>query len=243
MSLPGLILCTRYSYPPNSLFLCGPDRQEDLKWYSTHQQGDKGTIEILSCFSTLYPYLTLIAHENDIADPFDKKVVEAYWLGNNLLHQIPITRFVRHLSDNLQLRKKVGRKKLEFIFTKIEQEALPHHSFHVLNIYKRTGHLEIPYILETMDACLIKWGKIKKILTDSIVVETKPLRLIHHKLDFGTPELRTLLFQGKKDILARKLLLGDWVSSHWGYFCQKLTARQVRNSIYYTNISLNFANK
>ena len=63
MDFAGLALCSRYSYPPNSLSLCGPDRQNDLKWYSGSRQADHGTIEILTHFSTLYPYLRLIAGE------------------------------------------------------------------------------------------------------------------------------------------------------------------------------------
>ena len=96
MDLKGLALCSRYSYPPNSLSLCGPDKKKDLNWYSIYQQTDKGTLEILSQFSTLYPYLTLIAQENKIKDPFNQKVVEAYWIGNNLLHKIPVKSFVTH---------------------------------------------------------------------------------------------------------------------------------------------------
>lgn len=243
MNLAGLALCARYSYPPNSLFLCGLDRQEDLKWYSTHQQGDKGTIEILSCFSTLYPYLTLIAHENDIADPFDKRVVEAYWLGNDLLYQIPISSFVSHLDEILKLRKKIKRKELEIILDKVSSGALPCHSFHVLNVGRRTGHLNLPYTLETMDACLINWGKVKRINFNSITVETKPLKLLNSKLEFGHPIQRILMFQGEKDVLSTQLTIGDFISYHWGYFCQRLTKAQLNNLIFYTQLAIKLSNR
>ncbi len=43
------------------------------------------------------PYLQLIARSNDIADPFDARVVEAYWIGNELLDGVE----VRQLYDSL----------------------------------------------------------------------------------------------------------------------------------------------
>ena len=39
-------------------------------------------------FEGAYPYLELIASENGIADPLDARVVEAYWLGNDLLEHV-----------------------------------------------------------------------------------------------------------------------------------------------------------
>lgn len=242
MDIYGLTLCSRYSFPPNSLSLCGPSKQKDLKWYSTSGKADKGTREILSQFSTLFPYLSLIAYENNIKDPFDKRVVEAYWLGNALLHNTPINKFVKHLNEKIKLKKKIKKKQLESIFNKITEGALPHHSFHVLNIYKRTGHMDISYTIETMDACLINWGKVKKIFPTAIIIETKPLKLIADKLTFGKTIFRTIMAQEKKDLLFNSLKAGDWISYHWGYFCQKLTERQIKNLTYYTHFSLKLAN-
>lgn len=243
MDIAGLTLCSRYSFPPNSLSLCGPTgKKKDLKWYASSQTADLGTKEILSQFSTLFPYLSLIAYENNIKDPFDRRVVEAYWLGNTLLCNTPINKFARHLSDKLQLKKKIDRKELSHVITKLTNGALPHHSFHVLNIYKRTGHLDIPYTLETMDACLINWGKVKKILQSAIMVETQSLKISGNKLTFDKTVIRTIMPCGEKDVLFELLQPGDWISYHWGYFCQKLTQRQLRNIIYYTNLSVNLAN-
>ncbi len=233
MSLSGLALCSRYSYPPNSLSLCGPDKKSDLNWYSENQKTDRGTLEILSQFSTLYPYLTLIASENKIKDPFEKSVVEAYWVGNNLLHRIPITSFVSLLSNKIDVKAKI----------KIVNGALPHHSFHVLNVYKRTGHLDILHTIETMDACLANWGKVIKINKDFIIVNTKPLSIINNKLQFGKLKERKIIPQGEKDILLKNLKIGDWISYHWGYFCHKLTSVQLRNLVYYTNYSIKLANR
>lgn len=242
MNQSGLTLCSRFAFPPNSLSLCGPDKQKDLKWYTTSTRVDKGTQEILTKFSTLYPYLSLIAYENNIKSPFAPEVVEAYWLGNNLLNTVRQKKYINTLSESIGLKKKLKRKSLESVFQKIVQGGLPHHSYHVLNIYKRTGHLDINQTVETMDACIINWGKIIKINVGSLLVETNPLRLTGNKLTFDKPILRKIIAQGNNDLLFAKLKVGDWVSYHWGYFCQKLNPDQLRNLSYYTKLSLLFAN-
>lgn len=238
----GLRLVSRYSYPPNSFHLCGPERQDNLRWYATSQKADKGTAEIISQFSTLYPYLVLIASGNKIKDPFDKRVVEAYWIGNRLLGNISVRGFVQHLEEPINLAKKEKRTVRERIYNKIAEGALPHHSFHVANIYKRTGNFHIPHTVETMDACIINWGRIKQKAPQNLVVETSPLTIVNNQLRFGPKKERSIVSQGENDTVFSRLNIGDYVSYHWGYLCDKLNKRQLDNLIYYTNLSLQFAN-
>lgn len=242
MNLAGLALCSRFSYPPNSLSLCGPDRQNDLSWYAETQKTDMGTSEILSRFSTLYPYLEFITRENRLSDPFLPQVVEAYWLGNRLLQNISARHFALHLKDKMSLRKILKPAKLNAVLGKLDYSSIPHHAFHVLNIYKRTGHLLSQHTIQTMDACIINWGKVKKVNKNSVDVKTSPLSLSNGKLIFGQKVIRTLIPQGDKDVLFNKLAINDWVSYHWGYFCRKLTKRQLNNLIYYTTLSIMLAN-
>lgn len=241
MDITGLALCTRYSYPPNSLSLCGPDKQEDLKWYSSNLQADKGTVEILTLFSTLYPYLKLISSQNNISDPFDPRVIEAYWIGNELLYRVSERQFALHLSDKLHLKKKISRIDLTNILNKLDEGALPNHAFHVTNIYKRTGHLEIPHSVKTMDACLVNWGKVNNISDEFISVSTQSLKEDKGKLIFQKKE-RKIMWQGEKDFLKNVIKKGDFISYHWGYICHKLTKSNLKNLIYYTNTALKLAN-
>lgn len=200
-----------------------------------------GTREILSEFSTLYPYLSLIAYENKLSDPFDIRVVEAYWLGNKLLN-IPKISFVRHLTDSIGLKKKLTRGKLNFILDKFKFDLLPHHSFHVLNIYKRTGHLDIPYTVKTMDACLVNWGRVVEILPDKLKIRTQRLKLLNDRLIWEENIERKIIPQGEKDKIFKKVIIGDLVSYHWGMLCQKLSTRQLNNIKYFTHLSLSAAN-
>lgn len=238
LNLSGIFLCSRYSYPPNSLSLCGPDKKTNLAWYSSSGKGDMGNVEILTQFATLYPYLSFIAYENNLKDPFDPKVVEAYWIGNKLLYNIAQNHFTRYLKDTLGLRKMIKSKNLATLMKKVSLGAIPHHSFHVLNVFQRTGHNSSQHTLETMDACLINWGQIIEIEKDSLLVKTRALGNRRNKLYFTRPIVRSVMAQGGKDILFAKLSLGDYISYHWGYFCQKLNPVQLTNLQYYTHISL-----
>lgn len=242
MSLAGLSLCSRYSYPPNSLSLCGPQKQTYLSWYAQTGKPDKGTAEILSQFATMYPYLCFIAGENKIKDPFDEQVVAAYWIGNRLLSASEISSFAAYLSDGLLLRKKIRRAELETIMEKIPKGGLPHHSFHVMNIYRRTGHLNIPHTVETMDACIINWGKILSMGNDYLIIETQALKVEKNRLALKSHVKRRITFFGPKDSYAINLHPGNWISYHWGRFCQKLTVSDVRNLAYYTRLSISLAN-
>src|SRR3990167_9118102 len=242
MNLYGLSLCCRYSNPPNSLSLCGPDKNGELSYYTEKGRPDGGTASILSQFSTLFPYLCLIAQKNNFKDPFDAAVVEAYWLGNPLLSSVSVREFSRHLSERVGLKRRLARHLFSRVLSKLYLGAVPHHSFHVVNIYQRTGHLNIPHTIPTIDACIVNWGKVKGVFSDSIVVQTQAV--VENKDGLGLrPIIRKILFQGVSDYLSFSLSPGDWISYHWGRFCQKLTVAQLRNLVYYTQLSFTIANK
>lgn len=243
MALDGLSLASRYSYPPNSLSLCGPAKQKDLAWYTQSQQTDLGTKEILEQFSTLYPYLCFIAGENHLKNPFETRVIEAYWIGNSLLNTTKKADFLHFLDDELELSKKTPKKDISLLKTKVVQGALPHHAFHVLNIYRRTGNMDIPHTVETMDACIINWGKIVRIDTSTIMVETRPLRNRQNTLTWGDTMHRKLRSQGELDSIFPTLKIGDIVSYHWGYICEKLTPTKHKNLQLYTSLAIQFANQ
>lgn len=242
MNLKGLLLCSRYSFPPNYLSLCGPEKQKDLEFYTSTGNVDKGTLEILIKFNTMYPYIKLIAMENKIKEPFDPKVVEAYWIGNKLLHNIRISNFSSHLFDNLEIKKKLKNKEAKTLLAKLPHSAFPHHSFHVLNVYRRTGYLDNYHTLQTMEACLVLWGKVKTVLEKEIIVETQPLKFINNKLVFNKAILRTIKPQSEFDKYIHKIKAGDFISYHWGKFCEVLTKRKLRNLIFYTKSAIDLAN-
>jgi len=158
MNKKGLLLCTKYSVAPNYFGYCGPDENRSLVDHLKEQVSDREVQSILSEFDTLFLNLTFIARENNVEDVFHEKVVEAYWVGNRLLEHIKSKDYAYLLDEKFKLEKKLGRGKFGQLKHKVLKHVLyPHHSFHVFNIFKRTGKDPSFHTLKTMDACRIGW--------------------------------------------------------------------------------------
>ena len=84
-TLAGTLRFVRYAFMPNRLRYCGGDDNRTIFQYALEGVTDGGLTPLLRKFGGALPYLQLIARANGIADPFDERVVEAYWIGNDLL--------------------------------------------------------------------------------------------------------------------------------------------------------------
>ncbi|GAI47424.1 unnamed protein product [marine sediment metagenome] len=93
MLVGGTIRFATYAFMPNRLGYCGGDDNKTLFDYCVAKHTDPGLVIILQKFEAAYPYLKLIASSNHISDAFDARVVEAYWLGNELLDQVDLIQF------------------------------------------------------------------------------------------------------------------------------------------------------
>jgi len=245
MNHDGLLLCARYSSAPNFFGYCGPDENDNLIDHLKEKVADKEVEVILSQFNTLFSYLKLISTENKIKDPFNQKVVEAYWIGNSLLDNIANRDYVYLLQEKLDLAKKMDNIKFQKVKTKVlTTKFYPHHSFHVFNIFKRTGNLAVDHTLETMDQCRISFGKVKaqNSKLKSLMVATKTLEINKNKLGLGESKLKQIKYDYKGKSFVNDLKIGDWVSFHWGFVCDVLTEQQVKNLEFYTQKAIDFYN-
>ena len=238
ISQSGLLMCAKYAFPPNALHYCGPEKQDDLLGYRHGLYPDSCAQDIIKQFQTLYPYLVLIAGENNISDPLDPRVVEAYWIGNALLHNVSMRNFHRHFVDGLHLKKKIPKKEFELLTGKFAKGALPHHTFHVLNVFTRTGHHMAKHTLETMDACRIGWGKV--VQKDPLSVETNPLMLQNGELSLGKPVVKQIHIPIASSLFPVPCSL--YVSFHWNQLCDVVTESQVRQLSFYTKKAIEIAN-
>ncbi|MFA6321893.1 MAG: DUF6390 family protein [Candidatus Buchananbacteria bacterium] len=247
----GVLLAARYAFMPNKLRYCGGDSNAELFEYAAQAVSDDGLKNMLREFETMFPYLRLIAEANKILDPFDYKVVEAYWLGNELLENVSMQNFYQYLVDEQKLKKKLKPALVEKIFGKIPVGAKPHHSFHVLNIPKRTGHYPLEHTIKTMDECRIGWGKVKEQkseikdlnnLTKGIIIEYQPLAVAGDKLVLAEPIEREVWLEVNNKSFVAELKVGDFVSIHWGWVCDYLSQEQKQNLEKWTKYNLNLAN-
>ncbi len=238
----GILRCSRYAFGPNRLHYCGPDANREIAAYMEHDASDPGLQSLLVAFRTMYPYLRLIAQANGIRDPFDDRVVEAYWIGNGLLEAVGKRPFHRHLAEGLDMKRKMDGRSFDLVAEKLGLGAMPHHSFHVLDIWKRTGRLDIAHTLESMQACRISWGTVTAVDGPSITVESEPLAYEGGKLLLGPPAKRTVrrTLQSLSDIDLVKP--GDVITMHWDVPCEVVTKAQARALRAYTLRHIALAN-
>jgi hypothetical protein len=240
----GALLCARYSFAPNFYHYCGPDTNGEFGEYIKHEAADLRLMEHISRFETLYGYLQAIAHANGIADPLDPRVVEAYWVGNRLLEKLTEKDAFATLTEYLHLYKKNPKKEVDSMVHKIDKGARMHHSFHVFNVFTRTGHKGVAHTVDTMDQCRIGWGKIieqsnQPAAVGTVLVESQKLVYADRKLSFEKA-VRTITMP--TELLGKRLKTGDLVSFHWGFVCDKLTASQAKILERYTHYHLTLAN-
>ncbi|KKQ79565.1 MAG: hypothetical protein UT02_C0031G0012 [Parcubacteria group bacterium GW2011_GWC2_38_7] len=125
---------------------------------------------------------------------------------------------------------------------KIPQGAIPHHCFHVLNVYFRTGHIAVANTIESMDSCRIGWGKIKKVNDNYLIVKTQQLTHQDNKLILSEEIDKTIAFKLLSKSFVNAPQVGDIISYHWGWACDKITPKQAFNLKKYTQACLDIAN-
>jgi len=238
-TLAGPLRFVRYAFMPNRLRYCGGDDNRTMFEYGIENVVDAGLNPILRKFSGALPYLQLISRVNGIRDPFDERVVEAYWLGNELLDGVEVRQMHEALLE--RFGKQLQGRTRDLVLGKAPAGARPHHNFHVFDVHSRVGQLE--HSMETMDQCRISWGRVLRIVGPELEVERPPLVLENGRLKIGPPQTirveRKVNGRGFADAAAP----GDSVSLHWGWVCEVLTPRQQANLARYTQEHLRLANQ
>ena len=104
----GPELFCRYAQPPNLLGYCGPDDNDGLSAVAGGLALPFEEVRRLAlAFDGAWPYLELLGGLTG-RDPLAAAVVEAYWVGNRLLDQIPLTAWGNSVSDRFR-RQADGR--------------------------------------------------------------------------------------------------------------------------------------
>ena len=249
----GLILFARYAYAPNYFRYCGPDKNKDISEALKGNYDQRELRQVLNHFDAAVPYLNLIAKSNNIADPFDLKVVEAYWLGNDLLSRVPSQLVYQYLVEKVKKRAKLNWRNLE---SEISRGIKPNHSFHVLDIYRIAGFTMdgtkgLP-VIDLINNCMISWGKVIKNPRSKIQIPNK-IQNPNFKLRKIKVESWEIVVRDKKFVLVQDIRTvqntgldikeGDLVSIHWGFICDKISKRQEKNLEFWTKYHLRITNQ
>lgn len=239
---PGPTLFARYAYPPNERGYCGPPQHQTLLEYGASGVVDGGLFELAQAFEGAWPYLQFIAASSRIADPLDRSVVEAYWIGNELLDRIDFQLFGSSLLD--RFRPRAGSN-WGYLAEAIPAGVVPHHAFHVFGIYPWVGllgsdHGDHP--LQILDRCRIRWGRVVSTSGDQVVVESPPLRWDGRSLQLGTPITEQAIRAVDGAGFVNQLHQGDWVALHWNWVCDRLDERTLANLKKYNARQLEITN-
>jgi hypothetical protein len=220
----GALMFVRYAYPPNSMGFCGPADSTAFREYAAAGVVDGGLVHLARAFSGAWPYLEMIAGGAGIADPLDRRVVEAYWVGNGLLDALPLRYLANTLED--RFRPRIGSR-FGWLAEGVIAGGVPHHSFHVFGVYPWVGLLgddrKAGKALTVLDRCRIRWGQVTAVHDGQVTVRSRPLAWDGRTLSLGEHESETA------DIAVDTgLAPGDWVSLHWNWVCDRLDDRQLR---------------
>jgi hypothetical protein len=243
VDVPGPIRFARYAYGPNRLGYCGPDAADELLGEAAAGGDLRRIRELAEGFEGAWPYLELIARSNGIADPLDVRVVEAYWLGGDLLERVPAGAFAR--SNETRFRPRVRASAWRWLATKAPEGAHPVHAFHVLDVFPVVGLLRggpADDVLGIIDKCRIRWGVVRDRVGPELLVDSVPLEWADGKLRLGPPRVETI--RGWRDGLGfiDEPMPGDHISIHWDWACERLDGRQLATLRGWTARELAIAN-
>jgi len=220
----GAELFARYAYPPNELGYCGPDDPRGLLVRGTPEATAEITRRARG-FEGAWVYLELIAASAGISDPLDVRVVEAYWLGNELLEAIDSAWFLDALRD--RFRGQTGGQWAGGI-PDLEAAVLPHHAFHVFAVYPWVGLLrgdsDVPR--SVLDSCRIRTGVVESVRGEAATVRAGLLTWDGQRLAIGASDLLETRWSDSGRSFLDGVSVGDPVSVHWDWICDVLTPGQ-----------------
>ncbi|WP_405776209.1 DUF6390 family protein [Streptomyces sp. NBC_00859] len=218
MSAAGAMLFARYAYPPNELGYCGPQDAEAL----LRPGAVAGMEERARQFEGAWSYLEFLAESAGVPDPLDVRVVEAYWIGNELLESADPGALVERLLD--RFRGQTGGT-----WREAAHRAVAHHSFQVFDVYPWAGLLRTtgnPTALSVLDQCRIRTGVVIGVDGESATVESRPLSWTGKALAPGRPRREPVRWSTGGRSLIAGVCPGDLVALHWDWICDVLTEEQ-----------------
>lgn len=234
----GAALFARYALPPNAYGYCGPADVALVAELTAAGDAAIGELrEIAQQFEGAWPYLQFIGSSSG-SDPLATDVVEAYWIGNNLLAGIDLAAWGNSLDERFRARAGARWKVLADGIV----GSVPNHAFHVFCVYPWVGLLRSGYAdhaLDVIDQCRIRWGTVVEVIGDQVLVRSTPLVWDGHAIGYGEERNETARASVATD---EQILPGDVVALHWDYVCQSLSPRQLSHLVRYHDRHLAIAN-
>lgn len=220
MSAEGALLFARYAYPPNELGYCGPTGASTLLRPDAADEIEHRARE----FEGAWCYLEFIAESTHIADPLDPRIVQAYWIGNELLDAVDPYALVDRLLDRFSDQR-------GGTWREASSHALAHHSFHVFEVYPWAGFIAVkgnPTAVSVLDGCRIRTGRVISVEGGSALVQSTHLRWDGIATVSGPQQVERVRWSSDGMALWDGPRTGDLVAIHFDWICEVLTDEQCR---------------
>jgi hypothetical protein len=173
-------------------------------------------------FEGAWCYLEFIARSAGITDPLDVRVVEAYWVGNDLLSLCDPPALMHWLSERF-------RGQRGGTWREAGERARPHHSFQVFEVYPWAALLGPngnPIALSVLDQCRIRVGDVVSVDGETATVRTSSLAWAASGLQPGPLQQEVVRWSTDGRSLLDGISPGDRVALHWDWVCDVITHEQ-----------------
>lgn len=224
----ALQLESRFSMPPNSYGYCG-EKTAGVRFAECLATGNcVGVEKELTKFIVLHPYLQFLSKITGFSK-FDYKLIEGYWIGNSILRKAK----QKDYFILLKYFKKQGVPDffVEELKEKIPDNFIPSHLFQVLHVGVGKASGSVAYNIDTINDCMVRWGKVEKIVGETAVLSLNSLK--ETKLGhFGLKTLRKTV--PYNPLFVPGLKIGDTVAVHWKFLVKILTKREEKNLDFWT---------
>ncbi len=224
----ALQLNSRFTLPPNSLGYCGKDSAPE-KFKSCVIKGKcAGVEEEFKHFIVLHPYLRTLSKITGLPK-FSYKVVESYWLGNDNLLKAKNKDYATLL--NFFAKQGVPEWFVAELKSEKPKKFIPTHLFQVLHVGVGRASGSVPYNLESINNCMIRWGKVEKVNKKTAVVNLNSLKKVKSVYK------RTFIIETFPFVkgFVPALKVGDIVTVHWKQIVKILTEDEVGKITYWTD--------
>lgn len=227
MDIKALQLGSRFSIKPNSLGYCGRKSAITITEDCVINGKCEGVEEEFNDFIGLNPYLETIS--KIFKKPkFSYEVIEGYWLGNDELKKSKIKDY-KLLLDNF-LKQGIPAFFIKELIEKKPKNFIPFHLFQVLHVGVGKVSGSVPFNLDSINNCMIRWGKITKINENLATIELNSLVNLKDKY--------SLILQTEKIAMnsdfTPDLKIGDVVAVHWKMIAKILTIHEESNLSFWT---------
>lgn len=228
----GIVLAGRYCLTPARQKLC-TSKEGDFRAIRSYlmnlsPENRKRAREAMLVFPVMPAYLRAIAKASGITDLFDKRVVEAYYIGNELTKSTPLSATVAAIAESFVGKGILSEQEMETRAMRLPKTYKPHHNFHIFcfgSVMGGADHDSSGPMIPLLEQCQIGWGKVVRAIESSVILEQTPVLVFSKSgVELKTREQPLVLeYDIETDPPVKQ---GDWVTTHWGRICQVINESQ-----------------